>query len=468
MDGDRIDLSSDQRRLTNVARTDKLQQHRKAANMLTRAYEYGISQKQESIELKEILEKAKPVLPPKVKEAYDQLQDLHNRATTEKKVYNQLHSQATNDGYRKGLEDQLSHLSIEYIKGLKKLLEHLSPQTLQDYTDRGVEFVACPHLEDFTYGAVKDKIQFPFPYKEGGIRGTIMHAIELILDTEQLQDETLPSPERRIDIMARVFRANATLGEYGFPTEGYDLATKHRKDYNDGICLAFREGRISKNTPKEECIEIGYKYADNKLFESIEPPQGIPHIFPSIYPGGYFDERHRWEGQRPVQEGSPEFNAVMKNMEMRRKNRENPVLTANILWNDTTKNTEIWAQPYYITDGLRTLHPKNARGNHSIWAGEVEIDYETKTLLRLKDQSGHFRPFDKDNPGIMAEFALEEFKKRGYDTSTTMIELTPIEGGKDLKYKNYKPRTFGDLRAIGWQTESEYYIEDFRQTQQDS
>jgi hypothetical protein len=303
-------------------------------------------------------------------------------------------------------------------------------------------------------------IKLPLPYKEGGIHGTMMHTIELILETEQNQDGTIPSPERRIEIMARVFRANATLSEYGFPIKGYELAEKYHKDYKDGIRQAFKDGRISKDDPKEKLIKIGHAHAHDKLLESIKPPQDIPRIFPSIYPGGYFDERHRWEiheGQQPVKEGSPEFDAVMKNMETRRQKEENPVLTANILLNDTG-DKEIWVQPYYVTERIRTLHPMNARGNHSIWAGEVEIDYETKTVLRLKDQSGHFRPFDKDNPDLMAQFALEEFKKRGYDTSNTMIELTAIEGGKDLNYKNYKPRTREDLRDSGGLTRSEQYI----------
>lgn len=104
----------------------------------------------------------------------------------------------------------------------------------------------------------------------------------------------------------------------------------------------------------------------------------------------------------------------------------------------------------------------NAQGTHSVWAGEADIDYENKKLLRLKDQSGHFIPYDKDNPDVMARFALEEFKKRGYDTSTTMIELTAIEGAKDLEYKNYKLPTREDLKDSGGRTRSEQYLEKFK------
>lgn len=99
----------------------------------------------------------------------------------------------------------------------------------------------------------------------------------------------------------------------------------------------------------------------------------------------------------------------------------------------------------------------NAKGKHTAWAGEVDIDYETKKVIRLKDQSGHYRTFDKDNPGLITKVALKAFQELGYDTSETIPVLTAIEGGKDLAYKNYKPPTHGNLEDSNWQVPSKQY-----------
>ena len=402
-------------------------------------------------ELKEILKKAKPELSLEVKEAYDQLQDLHRRAKYDDKV--------SNDEHRNAFE---------------KLLGHLSPETLREHKERGLEFVINPEPEFLIPMPVKiaeDKwqIEAPFPYKYG-IRGLMLRSIDLLLKIERIQNSHIPpSQERRVEIASRVFQANFKLGQgrepmYGFPLDGYKQAEKYYKDYKDGIRQAFETGQISKDDPREKLTEIGHAYAHDKYFESIKPPQGIPRIFPSTQPGAWFEERDIWEihqGQRPVEVESPAFDVVVEHMKRRQQKGENYLLTVNILWDDATKDTKIWVQPFFVENGLTSWHSMNVQGTHSIWAGEVEIDYETKTVRRLKDQSGHYRTFDKTDPGLMVQFALDEFKKRGYDTRTTIIELTIIDGfdKHTLEYKNYKSRTREDLKDSGGRTESERFIE---------
>jgi predicted nuclease with TOPRIM domain len=420
---------------------------------LIQEYEKLKRDNQEHIELKEILKKAKPELSPEVKKAYDKLQDLHSRAKHGYEVSNDEHN-----------------------KVFEKLLGYLSPETLREYKGRGIEFVTDPNAEVFwlvTEKNAKDKcqIKLPLPYKYG-IHGMMLRTIDQLLETEHQQDGAIPSPERRAEIAARVFQANFMLGQgklgiYGFPIEGYELAEKYHKDYKEGIRQAYKDRLISTNTQKEKIREIGHAYARAKYLESTKPPQDIPRVFPSLQPGAYVEERRLWElneGQQPVKVGSQDFDTLMRNLDKRKQKGENFSLTVTIL-----ANKEIWVQPYYIMEGLRSRHPMTAFGNHCVWAGEADIDYETKRVLRIKDQSGHYKTSEKDNPDRMIRFALNEFERQGYKTTlSTMIELVATEGPKELEYKNYKPHTREDLKDSGGLTQSEQYIEDFRQTQQDS
>ena len=394
-------------------------------------------------ELKEILKKAKPGLSPKVKEAYYQLEILHRRA--------EVGDIVSNDEHGKVFED---------------LLGYLSPGTLREHKEHGTEFVINPNAE-LSYPVVekiaedKCEIKLPLPYKHQ-IKSLMLRAIDLLLETEWQLTNDIPSPRRRAEIATRVFQANFRLGQgelgrYGFSTRGYDLAEKYYKDYKDGIRQAFKDGRISKDDPKEKLIEIGHTYAHAKYLESIKPPQGVPCVFPSLQPGAYLEELDIWgPGQRPMKEESPEFKPWMRTLDERKQRGENFSLTVTIL-----PSKEMWVQPYFHTKGLYSGHATTAFGNHCTWAGEADIDYKTRTLLRLKDQSGHYKPFNKDNPGCMIAFALEQFKERGYDTSTTIIELTTIEGFEKFKYENYKLRTRDDLKDSGGLTPSEQYLDEF-------
>ena len=75
--------------------------------------------------------------------------------------------------------------------------------------------------------------------------------------------------------------------------------------------------------------------------------------------------------------------------------------------------------------------------------------------------------FDKANPGSVVYRALKVFQDQGYDTSTTMVELTTIEGAKVLPYLDYTPPDFFDLQDAGWLTKSEQHILEHREMQQE-
>ena len=173
-----------------------------------------------------------------------------------------------------------------------------------------------------------------------------------------------------------------------------------------------------------------------------------------------------WAGQQPVKVGSLEFDTLMETLKIRQQKAENSVLTANILL-DGTGGKEILVQPYYIFDGVTSRHPMNAKGGHSVWAGEVDIDYKTKTVTRLKDQSGHYRTFDKNDPGCLIDFAVQLFQDHGCDTSNTMQLLTPIERFERVEYENYKIPTRDNLKDVegrGRLTDSEMYILQFKES----
>jgi hypothetical protein len=74
-----------------------------------------------------------------------------------------------------------------------------------------------------------------------------------------------------------------------------------------------------------------------------------------------------------------------------------------------------------------------------VYSGEVDIDFDAnpKKVLRIKDQSGHFRTTDKKDPGRMTRYALKKFQDLGYDISEAKIELTSVVGPKEVPYKNY-------------------------------
>jgi hypothetical protein len=404
-------------------------------------------------ELKEILKKAKLELSPEVKEAYRKLGSLHG------------------DGKEVSSE--------EHSKALKELLKHLSPETLKEYEEYGTEFVLVSNKE-LAYPVVAAKsdsskeweIQLPFPYTRQRICGMILRTIDLLLEIEQRRTGDIPSPKRRAEIAIRCFKANFKLGQgtcagFGFAIADYELAKKYYKDYKDGIRRAFKDRQISKADQRDKFIEIGQKHADTEYLKSIIPPEGVPCVFPSMQPGARFEDFRmlRSEQQQPVKLGSPEFAKVREELKRRQKKGENSKLTVTVL-----PNREIWVQPYFIEKGLASRHPTTAFGNHCAWAGEADIDFRDEAkdvLLSLKDQSGHYRTFDKNDPGCLIDFAVQLFQDHGCDTSNTMLMLTAIEHEhfERVEYDNYKLRTRDDLKNSGGLTESEVHILKFQQGQ---
>jgi hypothetical protein len=110
-------------------------------------------------------------------------------------------------------------------------------------------------------------------------------------------------------------------------------------------------------------------------------------------------------------------------------------------------------------EGLRSHHGNNAKGEHSIFSGEVDIDHNSEEILRIKDQSGHYRTYDPKNPDSAIMYALGELGKK-YNTSETEVQLTAIEGAKEVPYRGYQP-------SYNRQNESMEAIERFRREQRE-
>ncbi len=215
------------------------------------------------------------------------------------------------------------------------------------------------------------------------------------------------------------------LGEvYGWSIRGYNLAKEYRKCYYDGIYKAFKKGSINSDTSKNKLRKIGHKYARKKLIDSIAPKPDEAKQFPNMFPAKYFEERLTAikERHKPVRVGTEEFENLTTKMQERKKQGKNGTLIINILLNNILQKEEILAQPYFISFDIKSPHSINSRGNPCIFAGEVEI--EGKKLLRIKDQSGHFRPVDEDkkDPLHVLNYAVKVFEAQGFDTSEVKIE----------------------------------------------
>ncbi len=228
-----------------------------------------------------------------------------------------------------------------------------------------------------------------------------------------------------MEIAARVFKANENLGErYGWSIRGYDLAKQYREYYYDGIYKAFKKGSINSDTSKNKLREIGHKYACKKLIDSIATKPDEAKQFPNMFPATYFQERLRAikERHKPVRVGTEEFENLTTKMQERKKQGKNGTLIVNILLNKELQDEEIWTQPYFLSKDIRSPHSVNTRGNPCTFAGEVEI--EGKKLLRIKDQSGHFRTVDEDkqDPLLVLNYAVKVFEAQGFDTSEVKRE----------------------------------------------
>src|SRR5436305_12804636 len=103
--------------------------------------------------------------------------------------------------------------------------------------------------------------------------------------------------------------------------------------------------------------------------DSIQPPEDIPKLFPTMQTGSYFEESREWElneGQQPVEVGTQEFDELMKKLMVRKQNGDNYTLTVNIMPPDDVAGSgkpKILVQPFYSMDGLSSHHPINAGCN---------------------------------------------------------------------------------------------------------
>jgi hypothetical protein len=377
----------------------------------------------EKTEQKSILERAKPKLPREAIEALDVIDKC----------------------VKKG-----EH--INYTDSLKRLLRILSPETIKEYEDQGIEF-ALNH--DISHPIVQknetsNKWELNLPTKyDYEIKGMILHCIDETLRIEetkyakaiaQSSDSQAKIPDkaslirRRVDIAARAFQANMKLGErYGWSIEGYELAKKYYKDYEDSIREQFKNGSIGKDTSREDLWKKANEYATRKLFDSIVPPEGVPRVFFPLYPGGYFEEfnteerfkkvrpekpYYRYLVAEPIEFGSPNFAKSIE--EMSGKKVENTVLNAVIM-----PDKQILVLPCTFREGQRSQHSIVAKGNPCAWAGEVTIDIEEKKVTQINDKSGHFKTFDynEEVQKKISDFALQAFKEKGY-TVPLKVELT--------------------------------------------
>jgi hypothetical protein len=398
-----------------------------ASKKISNLFEEFKKEREFQDQLRDILKKAKLELTPEADAAFRQLEKLHSQVKHEIEIPN---------------------IDNQHREAFEKLLGYLSPDTLRDFQQRNVKFVVdlgakvfYPTVEKGENDQWKINIFMPYPY---GIRGVMLRTIDLLLEIHQQQDGHIPSPDLRAEVAARAFRANERMGKMGFRREGYEMAEMYYEYYTNGRIKAFKDGRINNSTTGEEIEEIGYQYARQEYRKSAQPKDGIPR-FPSMQPGAFPEEIGEWElneGQQAVKVGSGAYHQVMLELNKRRLEGNNFTLTVNVLppdKNSSDRKNKILVQPFYAMEGLRSHHPINAGGRHTLWAGEVDINYETKTVLRIKDQSGHFRTFVEDKPYLMIDYALNEFRLQGYNTSKTEKQLTFIEGAKEVPYRNYRP-----------------------------
>lgn len=370
-------------------------------------------------ELSSLLEKAKPELPSEARLALE---------TIEKYL--------KEDSEKKPSKD-------EYKNAIEKALATLSPDTLADYKNYGIEFVlnegmSYPTARRIKEGTTKgDKWELNLPTKyEYPIAGMIYRCMDDLLKVEfasardkvqasesQAEIATNEMLKKRIEITARVFQTNMMLAEkYAWDIKGYELAEKYYKDYNDGIRRAFEIGLVNQDTPKNLLMEIGNIYAKRKLSDSIKPRGDVPAIFPSMQPGAYFEEFHikertikhkdpsmnRFRAEEPIMLGTSEFSTLMDELNRRGK-REDTTLNAVIMPDKT-----IWVLPVRFQDGAISQHSMVTKGNPCVWAGEVTINRDK--VVKIRNQSGHFRTvvFDEKGQKSLNNFVLQRFKEQRF------------------------------------------------------
>ena len=365
---------------------------------------------QYSSELDTIRNNAKPALPDGAEALLDHLKAIQQDTLRDGKL------PLSGDSYKSLIE---------------KTLEKVSPETWQDYRKCNVEFVLSPG-ETHPRAEKSDKghwkLNLPTKYQYP-IQGLILQSMDQILKIEQDLDGNIPTPSRRAEITARVFQVNEMMGEkYGYDRKDYKLAENYHKDYYDGIGEALKNQLINTQTVKETLIEIGHIYAKEKLLERIKPEDwNVRMIFLSTMPGSYFEEssikervvespgfRVKYRAEQPVMAGTEKWKTLLKELAARKGRGINSTLTAAIL-----PNREIWVQPAFFEEGVMSQHSISAGGNPCAWAGEIEI--EGNEVTKIKDQSGHFRPYSMQEPNSLPDFALSVLEQHGYDTSKTKV-----------------------------------------------
>ena len=375
----------------------------------------------EKTELESILEGAKPELPAEAIEVLDVIEKCLKKGE-----------------------------NIDYTDSLKRLLRILSPETMKEYEDQGIEFalnhnVVRPIAKENNETG-KWELNLPTEY-EYPVEGMILRCFDEVLRIEEteyekaiaqssssrteIEEDIASSPMgRRVIIAARAFQANMKLGEKGWSIEGYELAKKYYKDYEDGIREKFEEGSIDKDTPREELWKMANEYATSKLLKTIEePPEGVPKVFFPLHPGSYFEEFNEKERRKtrlgkadrkyltrpPVELGSPNFNELMEKLSQK--------IDGTLLNVVITLDKKIMVLPAFFPGGEESQHSIVAEGNPCAWTGEVII--EGKRVTKINDQSGHFKTFDYDDEiqKQISDFALQTFREQGYDVPSK-IELT--------------------------------------------
>jgi hypothetical protein len=314
-----------------------------------------------------------------------------------------------------------------YIASVKKALGILSSDTLDEYNEKGVTFVvnkdlSYPKAREITAG----KWEFHLPANYDYPHGMMLRCIDGILTTElKSAKDVTADPKRRAEIAARAFLTNMKLGEkYGWNSEHYELAKPYEEDYYHGIREAFQSGSIGKNTSKDDLIQIGHEYAAGKLVERTQPTEDVPRIFLSTLPGSYFEEIERFnkmerkiqssdkmiEVKEPVKVGTDKYRELMEVLDARlREGGAKSTLKVVVL-----PNKEIRVLPYRFSGEEKSQHSIAGKGNPCVWAGEVDIDIQTK-IAKLKGDSGHYRTYDVDEiQQAINEFALSAFQQQGY------------------------------------------------------
>jgi len=320
----------------------------------------------------------------------------------------------------------------QYVGLMKDALQKLSPETLADYKARNVEFVAVdgdPRWTPNYEKGGKSVVEIPMGKKPVEV---MLRLIEVPLQIEHRRDKRIPSPQRRAQIAARVFKVNEKLGEaYGWDITGYKWAEEYHDLYNEGIREAFKEGSIKADKPKDQLEEIGHSYAERKLIESVTPPPGEPKVFPSFGPAAYFEEsqnvsKEGLQKRIKLDPESDEFKALLMKLQTRRDKGKDDTFTATIM-----PNRDIYVQLYYINNEKKSMHAINVEGSPLTFSGEIKLQGERIQDLKLTfigDQSGHYRTRDDDNPMEVMNDAVDTIKAKGINTSDVETELSTLDG----------------------------------------